>query len=140
MIIEFIGIEFNSNVPDSNGCLWFITEMEGWGSPPNRLAMVDPTSKDGSIQANNLLASRALGLTVIMKAPTEDKFWLGYNYLLDTVDLILLDPVDFVVHEGTTKRKVGVIKAGEVGTKFLGACALTANVALTAPDPKKYVV
>lgn len=139
MIIEFAGIAFNSNVADDNGCLWYVTEFEGWGAPSVRQTTVEPTSKEGVLVAQGHNEGRALGVKIVMKAPNETAFWLGFNYILDNTDN-LYDTVDFIVTEGTVRKKVGVVRAQETRTRMLGSCALEAELSLLAPDPKKYVV
>lgn len=140
MIIEFAGIMFNSNVPDDNGCLWFITEFEGWGSPGTRTTTVEPTSKDGVLVAQGLSDGRALGFKVLMKTTGgEDAFWAAWNYLEENTNN-LYDPKDFIVTEGSTRRKVGVVRAQETRARIIGVLTMEADVSLLAPDPKKYVV
>ena len=139
MIIEYAGIRFNQLTPDSEGCYWYVIEFEGWGGASVRQSTVEPTSVDGLIIANALAGSRAIGMKILCKAPNEEKFWAAYNYILDNTDN-LYDPVDFIVTEGSTQRKVGVVRAAETRIRIAGVGAFEADLSLMAPDPKKTVV
>lgn len=138
MKIVLNDIEMSTGVADSDGSLWYVTEMEGWESPPTRLSSIDPSTKHGAVLTEGLYGARAVVLKGVCKATSEANFWKAYNHLLGSTSGLGV-PFDLTVSEDIDKR-LGVVRSGNIRQAFKGIGTFEFEVPLLAPDPLKYEV
>lgn len=130
-------IDFNTETPDSDGNLWYITEeIEGWDSPAQRLSELTIPTRHGGKTTQNLYAARSLLLKGLCKASTLNNYYEA-KYHLQAVTNALRVPILLKVTEDV-QRRMSVIRSGQVRTAQAGMRAFTFEVNLRADDPFKY--
>lgn len=129
---------FNTGTADGNGSLWFVTDLEGWDSPPLRQSFGNPTSRHGSVILESMLDHRPLTMIGVCKATTEAFMWTAYNSLTGDINA-LVTPVDLIVYESVPK-KVSVVRGGQIRLNTLSMMIFSFEIPLIAPDPLKYSV
>lgn len=138
MRIDFGDLAFNSYEPDSDGCEWYVTGLEGWDSPATRQGAVEPTTRHGQVMAKGLLAARAMTFAGIVKAPTLATHYESKERLQAAANN-LYAPRPFLVTEDA-QRAVSVVRAGRLRMAQAGIRAFTFELPLICPDPLKYAV
>lgn len=137
-IFHLADIDFNTNVPDVNGALWYVTEIEGWDSPAIRSSVLEAASIHGVVTTEGLYGQRSIVLKGVCKATTNTGMYEAMYYLQgQTNGLRQETEFEFSVEEDI-ERSCMVVRAGEVRTRMMGAKAFEFSVNLRADDPFKY--
>lgn len=135
IVVTVNGLSMNSNTPDSNGSLWYVTGMDGWESPQLRQQTMDPDLLPGTIVTHSRWGGRIVMLQGICKASSAAGFWASYNRIQT-----LVTPegnVMMSVMENTLKR-LDVRLQTPAKIKILGGSAFEWSLTLLAENPDKY--
>jgi hypothetical protein len=135
--IELADLIFNDPTgPDGDGIYWYVTDMQGWEAPEQRLSALNLTGLDGVAIGESVYAARTVILEGVVKAPSEALFWQAYNdFNRKTSLLYALGTLK--VHEQTTVKTLGVIRSAPPKVAFLGVGSFTFQLSLMAPQPIK---
>lgn len=100
MVWDLFGIPANSDVPDSDGCIWTVASSDGWDAPDQRTGFVSPTSLHGQLATNQYADGRPVVMEGLILAPNEAAAWAAYDRvgssmpgLLGEGDITAYEPV-----------------------------------------------
>lgn len=138
MRVDIGALVLNTGTPDAIGSQWYLTGLEGWDAPAQRLSTGEATSKHGGILLESMYGPRAITVRGLCKADTEAHYWDSYNYLLGLISNPSTQ-VAFSVFELPTTKRVSVIRGGQPKIDLgAGISTFTFEVPLLALDPLKY--
>lgn len=138
MTISLGSINFNNDVPDANGTLWYV-EVDGWDNMVNRVAEIDIPARHGSVTTQNLFSARQLTLTGVASALDNTKYWLAYNELqtvTNSLTRFVSSPLLLTQTEDVSKY-LTVLRTG-LNVRCIDYRVLQFELTLRADDPFKY--
>lgn len=130
------GVGMNTNNPDVDGALWYVTDMQGWDSPEIRQNRLDPDLVDGTKITQSRWGARVVSLTGVCKTTSETDFWIAYNKI--TVLATPFADVTLAVFEGNTAKMLDVRLATPAKIAIRGGLAFDWSLTLIAENPHKY--
>lgn len=141
-MIQLGDIEFNTEVPDDDGAVWYC-RLEGWDTVPHRTAVEDRPTTHGEITLDNKYAAKQI--TMIGTADSQgdpDAYWAAYNGIVEQTNFLTYftdDELLLAVDEDIT-RQMRVVRTGIQRRCALGEpdWVLAFELNLRADDPRKY--
>ena len=138
MTFSLGSINFNTNVADGDGALWF-AEVDGWDTMSNRVTSISLPGQHGGVTVQNLYESRELTLKGGVQADDNAGYWIAHNTLNSATNVLnpfLSTPLVLTISEEVDKQ-MSVLRTS-LRTKCIGVNLLEFELTLRADDPFKY--
>lgn len=135
-IVELNGIIFNNNIADANGFKWWLTEIDGWDSPPVNLQLQDQLPADGAAYTGGNYGSRAITLKGMARGSSGADSYNAMNDLNDRTNLVR-GSTQLLVREPNIPKYTQVFRAG-ANRLTIHPGQIDFEIPLTAPDPRKF--
>lgn len=121
---------------DADGVWWVCQEVTGWGAPASTSESSQRYGADGAWQTQGYRASRELGISGTVIAPSQAAAVLATDKLKYAV---ALDDFQLTIDEHGLQRYVRARRSGEIDIAQLST-RFTYSFSVTAGDPLKYSV
>ena len=134
--VDLFGIQCNNRVPDVNGCVWTVNELDGWESPEQESPTTLVTGRSGVVGLGDRHGGRALVARGSVRAPSDAAAWAAYNLVIGSMPgLGGQGPV--VVYEPVPKMLPTVRQADKPFAKKPRSRYFKFELTLVAHDPYK---
>lgn len=127
------GLVFNT--PDSDGTLFVLSDLVGWGSPGSTVAASQRARGDGATTSEPFRKPRTMTLSGSIDAPNPVLLSLAVDTLIAA---FTLDQFVLSVNESGRIRSVLAQRQDDVLVKWLNAYQVEFSAQIVAKDPLKY--
>lgn len=120
---------------DSNGVLWWVEQVQGWGSPTGTLTVTQKPRGHGGWRSESFLTPRVIVLNGVIQAPTSAGLAVARHQLNSAISLS--DTTFSVTEYGETLHGT-VTRQGEVLFGDETETWTSFSLQLVAEDPRRY--
>lgn len=135
-VVTLGSLTFNDLIPDADGVVWGMRELEGWDSAELREDLADRDQAHGQHRGASYYGGRLLVARGLIRCPSLAAQRTARYKLLAATDLTDADAT-LTVQESPSKQ-AAVRRAGRPVVKTIGDRLLDYDIPLRAVDPRKY--
>lgn len=138
MTVSLGDIEFNTDVPDADGVLWYVN-VDGWDKLDQRTSAISLPAQHGERTVENLYSSRSLTLFGTAKSEDAVGYWDAQSHLtaLTNVLTIFADPPLLLKQDEEVEKQMTVLKTGLL-IRCIDETVMQFELTMRADDPFKY--